>query len=87
MAFSAQAEAGNVRIVNGKWNTEFLEELTSFPEYKHDDQVDAATGAFNKLALGVLSVPESAQRQRVQVESDRFGVAVALKRIRERRER
>ena len=87
MAFSAQAEAGNVRIVSAKWNTEFLEELTSFPEYKHDDQVDAATGAFNKLALGVLSVPESAQRTRVQVESDRFGVAVALKRIRERRER
>jgi predicted phage terminase large subunit-like protein len=48
--FAAQAEAGNVRMVQGPWNHAFLEELTGFPAGAHDDQVDAASGAFNKLA-------------------------------------
>lgn len=47
----AQAEAGNVRLVRGDWNEEFLEEIANFPRGKHDDQVDAAVGAFNKLTL------------------------------------
>ena len=87
MGLSAQAEAGNIRIVFGRWNQDFIEELTSFPEYTHDDQVDATSGAFNKLAGGALSVPESATKSRVTVESTRFGAAVALKRIRDRRDR
>lgn len=45
-----QAEAGNVRLVAGPWMEPFLEELERFPK-GHDDQVDAAAGAFNKLAL------------------------------------
>lgn len=48
--FAAQAAAGNVKLVAGPWVGHFLEELTSFPSGKHDDQVDAASGAFNKLA-------------------------------------
>lgn len=47
---SSQAEAGNVKLVAGDWNLEFLKELEYFPMGKHDDQVDAASGAFNKLA-------------------------------------
>jgi predicted phage terminase large subunit-like protein len=87
MGLSAQAEAGNIRIVFGRWNQDYIEELTSFPEYTHDDQVDATSGAFNKLAGGALSVPESATKSRVTVETSRFGAAVALKRIRDRRDR
>ena len=49
--FAAQAESGNVKIVRGDWNTAFLDELCSFPYSRHDDQVDAASGAFNKLAV------------------------------------
>jgi predicted phage terminase large subunit-like protein len=53
--FSAQAEAGNVRIVRDspsrRWNAAFLDELGVFPVGKYKDQVDAASGAFNKLAL------------------------------------
>lgn len=54
--FAAQAEAGNVRMVSGDWNKAYLDELTAFPNGKHDDQVDASSGAFNKLAL-IKSVP------------------------------
>lgn len=48
--FAAQAEADNVRIVKGEWNAEFIEELSLFPNGKLKDQVDATSGAFNKLA-------------------------------------
>lgn len=46
---SAQAEAGNVRLVRGAWNEAFLDEVTVFPNGAHDDQVDAASGAFASL--------------------------------------
>jgi predicted phage terminase large subunit-like protein len=47
---AAQCEAGNVRVVRGPWVHSFLEELVAFPNGAHDDQVDAASGAFNELA-------------------------------------
>lgn len=50
MPLAAQAEAGNVKLVRGAWNGTFIEELTAFPTGTHDDQVDGASGAFNKLA-------------------------------------
>lgn len=49
---SAQAEAGNVRLVRGTWNGTFLDEVCSFPNAQHDDQVDAFADALNELALG-----------------------------------
>jgi predicted phage terminase large subunit-like protein len=51
MPFAAQCEAGNVDLIAGAWNAAFLDELTTFPNAAHDDQVDAASGAFNKLAV------------------------------------
>lgn len=48
--FAAQCEAGNVRVVRAPWNKTLLDELLGFPTGAHDDQVDAASGAFNKLA-------------------------------------
>jgi len=48
--FAAQCEAGNVRIVAGEWNDAYLDELHGFPERKSDDQVDASSLGFNKLA-------------------------------------
>ncbi|HLK13775.1 MAG TPA: phage terminase large subunit, partial [Fimbriimonadaceae bacterium] len=48
--FSAQCEAGNVRLVRAPWNTDFVNELALFPNREaHDDQVDAASGAFREL--------------------------------------
>lgn len=49
---SAQAEAGNVKLVRGDWNEAFLDELCSFPNGQFDDQVDAFSDALNELALG-----------------------------------
>jgi predicted phage terminase large subunit-like protein len=49
---SAQINAGNIKLVRGAWNDAFVEELRSFPNGAHDDQVDAAADAFNDLAAG-----------------------------------
>ena len=49
---AAQVKAGNVKIVKGAWNTEFLRELHAFPtKGVPDDQVDAAALGFNQLTL------------------------------------
>lgn len=49
--FSAQAEVGNVSLLAGDWNHAYLAELAAFPHGAYKDQVDASSGAFNKLAL------------------------------------
>lgn len=46
---SAQAEAGNVALLKADWNDGFLRQLHNFPDGLKD-MVDAAGGAFNKLA-------------------------------------
>jgi predicted phage terminase large subunit-like protein len=49
--FAAAVANGNVRVVRGRWLTDWLDEMTSFPEAcDHDDQVDSAVGAFTFLA-------------------------------------
>ena len=49
---SAQAEAGNIKILEACRNKEpFYTELENFPEDSHDDIIDAFSGAFNYLAL------------------------------------
>lgn len=50
--FAAQAEVGNVLIVAGPWNEEYLAELESFPSGTFKDQVDASSRAFNELVNG-----------------------------------
>jgi predicted phage terminase large subunit-like protein len=52
MPFAAACEAGLVDIERGAWNRDFLDELCGFPTGKHDDQVDAASDAFNYLSRG-----------------------------------
>ncbi len=47
--FSSQCEAGLVFLKRASWNPAFLEELCTFPNGSHDDQVDAVSGAFNRL--------------------------------------
>ena len=49
MAAAAQVERQHVAIVKGPWNDDFLDELSSFPESSYADQVDAFSGAFNKI--------------------------------------
>lgn len=63
MPFASQCEAGNVVLVRGDWNEAFIEELCGFPTAAHDDQVDAAAGAFealtNRPIQGMISVPNN----------------------------
>lgn len=47
--FAAQVQAGNVCVVQGKWNDAFFTELENFPEGLYADQVDAVSDAFNEL--------------------------------------
>ena len=49
------ASVGNIILLEDShlrpWIKKFIEELTSFPQGKRKDQVDAASGAYNKLKL------------------------------------
>lgn len=47
--FAAQVEAGNVYLVKGSWNKDFIDEAKIFPNGRKDDQIDAASRAFNEL--------------------------------------
>ena len=47
---AAQMEAGNVFMLRGPWNKAFKDELAVFPNGSNDDQADATSRAFNKLA-------------------------------------
>jgi len=61
--FAAAVANGNVRCLRGPWLTDWLDEMSSFPEAcNHDDQVDSAVGAFTYLAG--LGLP---QRKRVGI--------------------
>jgi predicted phage terminase large subunit-like protein len=47
---AAQAEAGNIVIVEGDWDYHaFLDEICNFPNADHDDQVDAMSHAFDEI--------------------------------------
>jgi predicted phage terminase large subunit-like protein len=50
--YAAQVQAGNIALVSGPWNRDFIDEHETFPAGKYKDQVDAAAGAFNKVTTG-----------------------------------
>ncbi|MGJ8524061.1 hypothetical protein R84981_002778 [Carnimonas sp. R-84981] len=47
---SVQVESGNVFLVRAEWNQAFIDEMKTFPVGKYKDQIDAAGGAFTKVA-------------------------------------
>ena len=47
---SSAAQNGRLYLVRGPWVSDFLTELVAFPQGGHDDQVDALSGAYQKLA-------------------------------------
>ena len=53
LPLAAQAEAGNVFLLEGEWNDAFLNEIAVFPMGKWKDQVDAASRAFTELTTEV----------------------------------
>ena len=48
--YSVQVNDGNVYLLRGDWNQEYLNELRDFPNSTYKDQVDASSGAFSKLS-------------------------------------
>lgn len=49
LPISAQAEAGNVYVIEGEWNKAFIDECALFPNGKYKDQVDALSRAHAEL--------------------------------------
>lgn len=49
--FSSQWQAGNVKLLRGPWNRDYLDEMAKAPLGRYLDQMDASSGAFNHLAL------------------------------------
>lgn len=47
--FADQCEAGNVFLLRGDWNSDYIDELCLFPGGGFADQVDASSGAFGRL--------------------------------------
>ena len=80
---AAQCEAGNVQILRARWNEDFIEELCMFPDYKHSDQVDASSGAFNKLAGRGGFSAGNIHRPEHETNPSRFGLPL-LRALRER---
>ena len=70
--FSAQAEAGNVYVVEGPWNDEFFRVLEGFPDGKHDDDVDSTARAFNAFQSGTTGIIEYFQQQAHKVELEKL---------------
>ena len=46
---SAMWQAGNIDILEAPWNKKYLNEMSGFPSFPHDDYPDATSGAFNDL--------------------------------------
>lgn len=67
---ASQAEMGNIKLVEGDWNETFLNEVCSFPNGAHDDQVDAMSGAFRLLLLGKGTGMLDFLRQNFDIETD-----------------
>ncbi len=62
--YSIQVEAGHVCLLQGGWNSVFIDEHKTFPRGKYKDQIDAVAGAFNKLCtpgreVRVMVIPDN----------------------------
>lgn len=49
---ASHARVGNVKVVRGPWNEEWLQHMHNQPDDPHDDIHDASAVAFNALAVG-----------------------------------
>lgn len=54
---AAQGEAGNLYLVAGTWNDEYIDELCTIPNGRYRDQADATSGAFNRLVEIINAQP------------------------------
>lgn len=52
LPLAAQQNVGNVMLVKGPWNSEFLAEAALFPASTYKDQIDSASRAYASLLTG-----------------------------------
>lgn len=76
--FSAQCQAGNVKIVRGSWNESAFTALEAFPSSAHDDDVDGCSGAFEMLNDGSTGLLDFYQEQAVQVTEEQAAAGVEV---------
>ena len=50
-AYASQVCNGSVILINGKWISDYMDECENFPFSTYKDQVDASSGACNKLYM------------------------------------
>jgi predicted phage terminase large subunit-like protein len=60
--FAAQAEFGNVYLVEGDWIDEWLNEICSFPVGRYRDRVDSTSLAYLNLVEREREAPPAAGR-------------------------
>ena len=53
--FAMRWDAGDVWLLQGEWNQDYIDELCLFPQGRKDDQVDASATAFHELAAHPVS--------------------------------
>jgi predicted phage terminase large subunit-like protein len=68
--FSAQCQAGNVKVLRGAWNEEAFTALEAFPSSAHDDDVDACSGAFSMLSDGNTGLLDFYREQAEEVQAE-----------------
>lgn len=56
-SLASSAQVGNVVLVAGDWNEEWLRHMHGQPDLPHDDIFDASAGAFNGLQEPVQATP------------------------------
>ncbi len=54
---AAQVSAGNVRLIKGNWNKDFLDEAEVFPSGRFLDQIDASSRAYIELTQNMPGTP------------------------------
>jgi len=59
--FAVRWDAGDVVLMAGEWNEQYLDELCLFPQAKHDDQVDASATSYHELAAHPVSQVTASQ--------------------------
>jgi predicted phage terminase large subunit-like protein len=86
---SAAAYNRLVKVVRAPWNDVFFAELEAFPDGKHDDIVDGASGAFNELVAGfrgdVASIDQSTATSSIPGLGSSAGIDTVRNRILNRR--
>lgn len=63
LPFAARCSAGLVHVLDAHWTNAFIDELCAFNQGEHDDQVDAASGAYAMLnqndAIGAMNYADA----------------------------